>query len=131
MLKKIIKINDVYILLQVIYFIITLLSFRRLDFLVFLLFFGTFVFVVYNAIVQSLADRELSKNSSYVYLRKHFKFVSLPWDDLLVYRKAKEQNDTVAVNIIKQEYTIIAICLLRIITSLVLLFVYHPENINI
>ena len=131
MLKKIIKINDVYILLQVICFIITLLSFRRLDFLVFLLFFGTFVFVVYNAIVQSLADRELSKNSSYVYLRKHFKFVSLPWDDLLVYRKAKEQNDTVAVNIIKQEYTIIAICLLRIITSLVLLFVYHPENINI
>ncbi|MBQ5994563.1 MAG: hypothetical protein IJL63_01750 [Clostridia bacterium] len=131
MLKKIIKINDVYILLQVICFIITLLSFRRLDFLVFLFFFGTFVFVVYNAIVQSLAERELSKNSSYVYLRKHFKFVSLPWDDLLVYRKAKENNDTVAVNIIKQRYIIIAICLLRIITSLVLLFVYHPENISI
>lgn len=131
MLKKIIKANDVYIIFQVIFFIITLLSFRRLDFLVFLLFFGTFVFVVYNAIVQSIADRELSKNSSYVFLRKRFKFISLPWDDLLIIRKAKEKNDTIAVNVIKQNYIIITICLLRIITSLVLLFVYHPENISI
>ena len=130
MLKKIIKFNYCFLSLQITYFITSIIIYRRFEFVVFFLFFGTFAFIVYNAIVQSVADHHIQKNTEYLNLHRHFKYSAFPWDDFLMYKKAKLLKDTTAITILKQRFVITCIYLLFLVTMLLLIFVYHHNNIH-
>lgn len=122
MLEKIFKINYIFLSLQIAYFFISVVLYRRFELIVFLLFFGTFVFIIYNAIVQSIIDKKLFENNYYMNIHKHFKFSSFPWDDFLIYKKAKLLPDYQAITALRQRFFITVIYLLYLVIMLVFIF---------
>ena len=124
-LQKVTKANRIFLICQSIITVIDILLaiFTDTVFYILLMFGHILIFVLYNIIMQSFVEYKIHKNELYS------KDIHRFFEEIRIYKKAKESRDTAVVTGLRQRYLSVAIALFNIAAVLTILCIHHPDSL--
>lgn len=128
--KRYIKVNRIFILTQIVLFIVDVILSYRFDISIYFMFMWVcgLLMVVFNAAVQTLFYyKVIFKNNNYSkIIRKHSQAFSV----IMIYRFAKNSNDILVKTVLKQGFYSTGVFVMNFIYVIVFTMIVHPENIG-